>query len=112
MERERSALRTAIDPARLSSYDRLTKTRGTAVAEAIGSATAGKCAACQMGVRPQRWQDLIGRDHAEEIFTCETCGRMLFWDPRRDTPRAWTAGDRLNSAQTGAVTPVRGGAAR
>ena len=112
VEHERTALRTAIDPARLSSYDRLTKTRGTAVAEAIGSATAGKCAACQMGVRPQRWQDLIGRDHAEEIFTCETCGRMLFWDPRRDTPRVWTAGDRLNSAQTGAITTVRGGAAR
>lgn len=112
VERERANLRSAIDPARLSSYDRLTKARGTAVAEAIGNATSGKCAACQMGVRPQRWQDLIGRDHVEEIFPCETCGRMLFWDPRRDTPRAWTAGDRLNSAQAGAITPVRGGAAR
>ncbi len=112
VERERAGLRSAVDPARLSSYDRLIKTRGTAVAEAIGNATAGKCAACQMGVRPQRWQDLIGRDHSEEIFSCETCGRMLFWDPRRDTPRAWTAGDRLNSAQAGAQSPARGGAAR
>ena len=105
VERERANLRQGIDPARLSSYDRLTKTRGTAVAEATGNATSGKCAACQMGVRPQRWQDLIGRDYADDIFSCETCGRMLFWDPRRDTPRTWTAGDRLNSAQAGAVSP-------
>lgn len=109
VERERTALRATVAPARLASYDRLIKTRGTAVAEAVGNGTAGKCAACQMGVRPQRWQDLIGRDHPDEIFLCETCGRILFWDPRRDTPRAWTAGDRLNSAQAGAVTPVREG---
>lgn len=112
VERERASLRAEIDPSRLSSYDRLTKTRGTAVAEALGNATSGKCAACQMGVRPQRWQDLIGRDHLNEIFSCETCGRMLFWDPRRDTPRTWTAGDRLNSAQAGAASLVRGGASR
>ncbi len=112
LERERASLRQMIEPARLSSYDRLTRTRGSAVAEAIGNATSGKCTACQMGVRPQRWQDLIGRDHTEEIFPCETCGRMLFWDPRRDTPRAWTAGDRLNSAQAGALPAAKEGAAR
>lgn len=112
IERERSSIRAVVAAPRLASYDRLAKTRGTAVAEAVGNATSGKCTACQMGVRPQRWQDLIGRDYPDEIFTCETCGRMLFWDPRRDTPRAWTAGDRLNSAQAGAVSPARGGTAR
>lgn len=99
IERERGSLRGEISPALLATYDRLVKSRGSAVAEAIGNATAGKCAACQMGVRPQRWQDLIGRDHLDEIFSCESCGRMLFWDPRRDTPRSWAAGDRLQAAQ-------------
>jgi predicted nucleic acid-binding Zn-ribbon protein len=99
VERERGNLREAIPPSRLAMYDKLAKARGTAVAEAIGSATAGKCAACQMGVRPQRWQDLTGRDHLDEIFTCESCGRMLFWDPRRDTPKPWAAGERLEAAQ-------------
>lgn len=103
VERERTGLRAQIAPSVLASYDRLAKTRGTAIAEAIGSATAGKCAACQMGVRPQRWQDLIGRDHTDEIFACESCGRMLFWDPRRDTPRPWAAGERLQAAQAGKV---------
>ena len=98
IEHERAALRKEVDERWLSSYDRLAKTRGTAVAEAIGNATSGKCAACQMGVRPQRWQDLIGRDHLDEIFGCESCGRLLFWDPRRDTPKPWTAGERLQAA--------------
>ena len=103
VERERTALRGEIEDRWLAIYDRLAKTRGTAVAEALGNATSGKCAACQMGVRPQRWQDLIGRDHLDEIFTCESCGRLLFWDPRRDTPKPWAAGERLQAA-TGSAT--------
>ncbi len=107
VERERLELRQGIAERWLATYDRLAKTRGTAIAEATGTATAGKCAACQMGVRPQRWQDLIGRDHLDEIFVCESCGRLLFWDPRRDTPRPWAAGERLGAAQK---TGTSGGA--
>lgn len=98
IETQRRELRTQVDECWLSTYDRLSKAKGTALAEALGNATAGKCASCQMGVRPQRWQDLIGRDHEDEIFACESCGRLLFWDPRRDTPKAWEAGDRLRRA--------------
>lgn len=103
IELQRKELRGQIEPQWLATYDRLRKAKGTAVAEALGSATQGKCAACQMGVRPQRWQDLTGRDHEDEIFMCESCGRMLFWDPRRDTPKAWAPGDRLRSAQAGSA---------
>ena len=94
VERERTELRKQIAERWLATYDRLAKAKGTAVAEAIGTTTNGKCSACQMTVRPQRWQDLIGRDHLDEIFICETCGRLMFWDPRRDTPRPWAAGER------------------
>ena len=56
-----------------------------------------------MMVRPQRWNDLTDRDphaeHANAIFTCETCGRMLFFDPRRDAPIRWSPGERLASAK-------------
>lgn len=109
IERERGELRGQITPQWLALYDKLARTRGTAVAEAIGTATSGKCAACQMGVRPQRWQDLTGRDHEDEIFSCESCGRMLFWDPRRDTPQPWAAGERLHAAQS--AMPSRGSSA-
>ena len=55
-----------------------------------------------MVVRPQRWNDLTDRDpnaeFANTIFSCETCGRMLFYDPRRDAPVRWSPGERLASA--------------
>ena len=112
IEQQRNELRAQIEPSRLNAYDRLIKTKGTAIAEALGNATQGKCSACQMALRPQRWQDLTGRDHLDEIFLCETCGRMLFWDPRRDTPKAWEAGDRLRTAQAGAHGSVQTGSQR
>jgi hypothetical protein len=95
VEAERAALRAQIDEARLSQYDRVAKSRGSGLSEAIDH----KCSACQMMVRPQRWNDLTGRDHQDQIFTCETCGRILFWDPRRDNPQSWQPGERLASAQ-------------
>jgi predicted nucleic acid-binding Zn-ribbon protein len=98
IETERAALRAQIDEARLSVYDRISKAKGTGVSQAIDH----KCAACQMMVRPQRWNDLTDRDpnseYANTIFTCETCGRMLFFDPRQDAPIRWTPGEKLAAA--------------
>jgi len=100
IESERKALRALIiesekGEAVLSSYDRIAKAKSTAVSEALDH----KCTACQMLVRPQRWNDLTGREHDHTIFSCETCGRMLFWDPRRDSPGSFAAGDRLHAAK-------------
>ena len=94
IETERAATRALIAEGPLSIYDRIAKSKGTGVSEAVDH----KCAACQMMVRPQRWNDLIGREHDDQIFTCETCGRMLFYDPRRDAPVRWTAGEKLSAA--------------
>jgi predicted nucleic acid-binding Zn-ribbon protein len=98
IETERTALRALIDEGRLSTYDRIAKAKGTGLSEAIDH----KCAACQMMVRPQRWNDLTDRDphseYANTIFTCETCGRMLFYDPRRDAPVRWAPGEKLAAA--------------
>jgi len=95
IEAERAATRALIDESRLSVYDRIAKAKGTGLSEAIDH----KCAACQMMVRPQRWNDLTDRDpnsdQANTIFTCETCGRMLYYDPRRDAPVRWSPGERL-----------------
>ena len=91
IEAERSATRAGIAESPLSIYERIAKAKGTGLSEAVDH----KCAACQMMVRPQRWNDLTGRDHDDQIFTCETCGRMLFYDPRRDAPVRWVPGERL-----------------
>ncbi|HEY4357223.1 MAG TPA: C4-type zinc ribbon domain-containing protein [Acidobacteriaceae bacterium] len=100
VEAERKTLRTEIASTdegerALSNYDRVAKSKGTGISEAVDH----KCSACQMMVRPQRWNDLTGREHANEIFTCETCGRLLFWDSRRDTPGPWLPGERLAAAK-------------
>jgi predicted nucleic acid-binding Zn-ribbon protein len=80
---KRGELRPTIGEDSLSLYDRIAKSRGTALAEGIDH----KCSACQMMVRPQRWNDLRDRSNNETMLTCETCGRLLYWDPARDAPQ-------------------------
>ena len=89
VEASRAKLRAATDEALISQYDRVSKSRGTGVSEGVEH----KCSACQMMVRPQRWNDFTDRANADAIFTCESCGRYLYWDPRRDTPTGWKPGD-------------------
>ena len=91
IERKRAALRAEIvqsetGEASLSSYDRIARSKGTAVSEALNQ----KCTACQMMVRPQRWNDLRDNspdsESSQTIMSCENCGRMLYYDPARDSP--------------------------
>jgi uncharacterized protein len=86
VEAKRSALRPEIGENALSMYDRIVKSRGTGLAEGVDQ----KCSACQMLVRPQRWNDLRDRSNDELMATCESCGRLLYWDPARDAPQKKT----------------------
>jgi hypothetical protein len=90
---ERAALRPQIDEDRLAEYDRIAAARGTALARARDQ----RCTGCQMGLRPQLWNQL--RDG--QSLKCESCGRILYVDNRREpqietgraggTPNAHTA---------------------
>lgn len=86
VEEKRKTVRAEISESALSIYDRIAKAKGTAVAEALNQ----KCMACQMMVRPQRWNDLRDRGNDETMMTCESCGRMLYYDPARDAPQRKT----------------------
>lgn len=92
VEQTRAAERAGITEAALSTYDRIARGKGTAVSEAIHQ----QCSACQMMVRPQRWNDLRNRDlegdrdNAGDMMTCESCGRLLYYDPARDAPQRKT----------------------
>jgi uncharacterized protein len=86
VEEKRQAERPEIGEAALSTYDRIAKAKGTAVAEALNQ----KCMACQMMVRPQRWNDLRDRSNDDTMMTCESCGRLLYYDPARDAPQRKT----------------------
>ncbi len=85
VEAARTSQRATIGEDALSTYDRIAKSKGTAVAEALNQ----KCMACQMMLRPQRWNELRDRD-LTEMMSCESCGRMLWYDPARDSPQRKT----------------------
>jgi predicted nucleic acid-binding Zn-ribbon protein len=86
LEKERAAEREQIDESALSIYDRIAKAKGTAVSEGVDQ----KCSVCQMLLRPQKWNDLRNRDNESEMMTCESCGRLLYYDPARDAPQRKT----------------------
>ena len=86
VEAQRSAARPEIGETALATYDRVARGKGTGLAEALNQ----KCMACQMMMRPQRWNDLRDRSLSDEIQTCESCGRMLYYDPARDSPQRKT----------------------
>lgn len=72
---ERERLVAAIDPQIYAIYERTRrKYRGSALAEG----TDGKCSACNIVLRPQFYQDL---KKGEQLLVCESCGRLLYYNP-------------------------------
>lgn len=68
----RQTLRQVIDPELLARFDRIASSRGTGLARADNQ----QCAGCRMGLRPQTW-NLVRQG---EVLTCDSCGRLLYWD--------------------------------
>lgn len=102
LESQRAGVRPEIGEAALATYDRVAKSKGTGLAEGVDQ----KCSACQMMVRPQRWNDLRDRGNDQILMTCESCGRLLYWDPARDAPAKKFAQSVAN-AESGGKAEVR-----
>jgi len=75
LQAERAEIVKSIPPALYQRYERIrTARRGRAVAEVID----GRCTACQIALRLQYYQDL---KKGETILNCESCQRILYYNP-------------------------------
>jgi hypothetical protein len=77
-KQKRDSIRTAIDADVLRHYDRVLKFRGSAIAEAVDH----RCSACQVYLRPQVYNELRS---TEKFITCDSCQRILYYDPAHDS---------------------------
>jgi hypothetical protein len=77
-QQERKSVVVQMTPRFYTEYERIRKkTRNTPIADA----TEGRCDACQITLRPQFFQDLRRGD---QIMFCESCGRILTYNPTID----------------------------
>ena len=79
LQAERGTLRSGVSGDLLELYDRVLRARKTAMAEAREQ----RCTACYVLMRPQKWNELKA---ATEVMTCDSCGRILFYDPAHEPP--------------------------
>src|SRR4029077_11977768 len=78
---KRTELRTGMNDSTLQHYDRVMRQRKSAITEARDQ----KCIACFVMVRPQTWQEIRTN---EKIITCNSCGRILYFDPASEAAAA------------------------
>jgi len=69
--KEKTELRAAIPKNLLKVYDNLMKNRNS---KAVSYVETEFCGVCHVKIRPQRLNELISTD---EMFVCESCGRLL-----------------------------------
>jgi predicted nucleic acid-binding Zn-ribbon protein len=86
---ERKSIADQMPPKFYTEYERIRKkTKNRPIADA----TDGRCNACQISLRPQLFQDLR---KGEQIMFCESCGRILTYNPVIDI-----SGDLAATQQT------------
>jgi len=75
---KREAARAAIDPDLLRHYERVSKFRGSGLAEVREQ----KCNGCSVFLRPQTYNEVRGG----KMIYCDSCQRILFYDPSKEVP--------------------------
>lgn len=73
---ERESLRRDIPRDLIGQYERLLKGRAGLAVALVGSN--GTCSGCRVAITPQRFQEVRT---SSQILTCESCGRILYYQP-------------------------------
>src|SRR5215469_725004 len=82
---KRDSYRAGISPDLLRHYDRVVKLRRTGLSEVRDH----KCMACQVMLRPQTYNEVRA---AEQVVVCDSCQRILYFDPTIELPAERAAG--------------------
>jgi predicted nucleic acid-binding Zn-ribbon protein len=86
LKTDRAGVVSQIPPPLYTLYERIRKKwHGIAVAEVQD----GRCTACQIALRPQHYQDVRRGD---QVLTCESCGRILAYNPPVDVEAEMSGG--------------------
>lgn len=75
---KRDAARSAIDEDVLRHYDRVSKFRGSGIAEVRDQ----KCMGCSVVLRPQTYNEV----RSGKLIYCDSCQRVLYFDPSKEAP--------------------------
>jgi predicted nucleic acid-binding Zn-ribbon protein len=75
---KRDTARAALDENLLRHYDRVSKFRGSGLAEVLGE----RCSGCQVALRPQMYNEIRGG----KLLYCESCQRILYYDASKEIP--------------------------
>ena len=76
---ERKAGATLLPPTVALMYERIRKKHKNGMV--LGIVDNGRCMGCQMALRLQYFQDV---KKSEKLMTCESCGRILFYNKPQD----------------------------
>jgi hypothetical protein len=86
---DRKEVSAQLEPKFFTEYERIRKkTKNTPIADA----TDGRCSACHISLRPQFFQDLRRGDN---VMYCESCGRILTYNPVIDVASDIAASQQL-----------------
>jgi predicted nucleic acid-binding Zn-ribbon protein len=75
---KRDAARSAVDPDLLRHYERVSKFRGSGIAEVRDQ----KCTGCSVVLRPQTYNEVRGG----KLIYCDSCQRILYFDASKEAP--------------------------
>jgi uncharacterized protein len=72
----RDQARAGVNPELLRQYERVSKFRGSGLAEVRDQ----KCVGCSVMLRPQTYNEV----RSGQVVTCESCQRILYYNPEHD----------------------------